>query len=44
LYIITEFRISQKAVDSFLFGKSQSSARVSSNFLPFVQVSEQVSE
>jgi hypothetical protein len=40
LYIITEFRISQKAVDSFVFGKSQSSARVSSIFLPFLQVSE----
>ncbi len=40
----TEFRISQKAVDSFVFGKSQSSARVSSIFLPFLQVSEWVSE
>jgi hypothetical protein len=40
LYIITEFCISQKAVDSFLIGKSQSSALVSSIFLPFLQVSE----
>jgi hypothetical protein len=40
LYIITEFRISQKPVDSFVVGKSQSSARVSSIFLPFLQLSE----